>query len=111
VRCTIIKLSAGLFRNNPVAPTPECIRLVRELEEIHGPVRYITLSSLALEHKGTGKPTIYLIPIYPYTHLPIYPYIHLTPTYPCIHLTLTYPYIHLTPTYLIPNTSSLIPHP
>ena len=54
VRSTIIKLqSGGLFVNNPVAPTKECIRMVRSLESIHGEVKYITLSSLALEHKGT----------------------------------------------------------
>ena len=40
--------------NNPVAPTEECIELVRELESKYGPVKYITLSSLALEHKGTA---------------------------------------------------------
>jgi hypothetical protein len=54
VRCTIIKLSeGGLFINNPVAPTPECIEMVRQLEAKHGPVKYITLSTLGLEHKGT----------------------------------------------------------
>jgi hypothetical protein len=54
VRCTIIKLSdGGLFINNPVAPTEECIDMMRELEVKHGAVKYITLSSLALEHKGT----------------------------------------------------------
>ena len=39
--------------NNPVAPTQECIELVRELESKFGPVKFIVLSSLALEHKGT----------------------------------------------------------
>jgi hypothetical protein len=56
VRCTVIKLSngKGLFVNNPVAPTKECIDLVRQIEAEAGcKVRYITLSSLALEHKGT----------------------------------------------------------
>eukprot|EP01038_Epipyxis_sp_PR26KG_P005653 gene5653-7807_t len=54
VRSTIIKLSSGgLFINNPVAPTEECISYVRKLEQVHGPVRFIVLSSLALEHKGT----------------------------------------------------------
>lgn len=55
MRCTIIKLSSGgLFINNPVASTVECIDLVRSLESKHGPVKYIALSSLALEHKGTA---------------------------------------------------------
>ncbi len=35
----------------PVAPTPECVRLVRELEERHGPVRHIVLPTTAVEHK------------------------------------------------------------
>ena len=55
VRCTVIKLkSGGLFVNNPVAPTKECISYVKELEKRFGPVKYITLSSLAIEHKGTA---------------------------------------------------------
>ena len=54
VRSTVIRLSGGgLFVNNPVAPTQECIELMRELESKCGPVKYIVLSSLALEHKGT----------------------------------------------------------
>ena len=54
VRGTIIKLKyGGLFINNPVAPTAECIAIVRKLEAQHGSVKYITLASLALEHKGT----------------------------------------------------------
>jgi hypothetical protein len=60
VRSTIVKLSAkaggGLFVNNPVAPTPECIDYVREIEAKHGPVRVICLSTLAIEHKGTCGP-------------------------------------------------------
>jgi hypothetical protein len=55
VRSTIIKLKdGGLFVNNPVAPTKECIQMVRDIEKIHGKVKYITLASLALEHKGTS---------------------------------------------------------
>ena len=50
VRCTIIKLSSGgLFVNNPVAPTPECIEYVRSIEAKHGPVKYICLSTLGIE--------------------------------------------------------------
>lgn len=44
----------GLFVNNPVAPTEECIDLMRDLESKYGPVKFIVLSSLALEHKGTA---------------------------------------------------------
>lgn len=55
VRSTIIKLKdGGLFINNPVAPTKECIRFVKELEKEHGKVKYITLSTLGVEHKGTS---------------------------------------------------------
>ena len=55
VRATIIRLiGGGLFVNNPVAPTPECIEYMRRLEAEHGDVKYIVLSSLAIEHKGTS---------------------------------------------------------
>lgn len=55
VRCTVIKLKdGGLFVNNPVAPTGEMIDMMRALEKEHGQVKYITLSSLAVEHKGTA---------------------------------------------------------
>ena len=56
VRMTVIKLSngKGLFVNNPVAPTEECIAMMREIEASSGSkVKFITLASLALEHKGT----------------------------------------------------------
>jgi hypothetical protein len=53
IRMTVIRLEAGgLFVYAPVAPTPECIRLVRELEERYGPVKYIVLPTVSgLEHK------------------------------------------------------------
>ena len=54
VRSTIIKLeSGGLWINNPVAPTRECVSIVRELEKSHGKVKHIILSTLGVEHKGT----------------------------------------------------------
>ena len=54
VRSTIVRLQqGGLFINNPVAPTKECIEYVKELEKKYGEsVKYIVLSSLSLEHKG-----------------------------------------------------------
>lgn len=53
VRSTIVKLSqGGLFVYNPVAPTNECIRYIKQLESQHGPVKYIVLGSLGLEHKS-----------------------------------------------------------
>lgn len=53
IRMTVIKLDAGgLLVYAPVAATPECIRLVRELVAQHGEVKYIILpTSSGLEHK------------------------------------------------------------
>ena len=42
-----------LWINNPVAPTGECIELVRSIEAKHGKVKFILLSTLGVEHKGT----------------------------------------------------------
>ncbi|MDB9515695.1 DUF4336 domain-containing protein [Roseofilum reptotaenium CS-1145] len=53
IRMTIIKLSSGgLLVYAPVAPTPECVRLVNELVDLHGDVKYIILPTVSgLEHK------------------------------------------------------------
>jgi Domain of unknown function (DUF4336) len=53
IRMTVIKLeSGGLFVYAPVAPTAECIRLMRELESQHGAVKYIILPTISgIEHK------------------------------------------------------------
>lgn len=53
IRMTVVKLEAGgLLVYAPVAPTPECIRLVKELVAKHGDVKYIILpTSSGLEHK------------------------------------------------------------
>lgn len=53
VRMTVVKLAeGGLLVYSPVAPTGECIGLLRELEAAHGAVKYIVLSTLSgLEHK------------------------------------------------------------
>jgi hypothetical protein len=53
IRMTIARLDdGGLLVYAPVAPTPECIRLVRELEAQHGAVKYIILPTISgLEHK------------------------------------------------------------
>lgn len=53
IRMTVIKLEAGgLLVYAPVAPTPECISLVRELETRHGAVKFIILPTISgLEHK------------------------------------------------------------
>ena len=53
IRMTVIKLHPeGLLVYCPVAPTPECMRLMRSLEAEHGPVRYILMSTTTgIEHK------------------------------------------------------------
>ncbi|MGD1896948.1 MAG: DUF4336 domain-containing protein [Phormidesmis sp.] len=58
IRMTVIKLSAGgLFVFSPVAPTPECVRLVRELEAEHGAVQYVVLPTVTgVEHKYFAGP-------------------------------------------------------
>jgi hypothetical protein len=60
VRATVIKLSTaaggGLLIHNPVAPTDECVELVKRLEARHGPVRHIVLGTLGLEHKAFVGP-------------------------------------------------------
>ncbi len=53
IRMTVVKLAAGgLLVYAPVAPTPECIRLVNELVAEHGDVKYIILPTVSgIEHK------------------------------------------------------------
>lgn len=53
IRMTIVRLDAGgLLVYAPIAPTRECVRLVKELEDVHGEVRYILLPTASgLEHK------------------------------------------------------------
>lgn len=49
IRMTVIKLkSGGLWVHAPIAPTQECIRLVKEL---NCPVQFIILPTFAYEHK------------------------------------------------------------
>ena len=51
-RMTVVALKeGGLFVHSPIAPTKECLRLVGELEDKHGPVKYIVLPTTAVEHK------------------------------------------------------------
>nr|WP_230966162.1 DUF4336 domain-containing protein [Nostoc sp. NZL] len=53
IRMTVVKLEVGgLLVYAPVAPTPECIRLVNELVAEHGSVKYIILPTISgIEHK------------------------------------------------------------
>ncbi|XP_031740816.1 uncharacterized protein LOC101203804 isoform X1 [Cucumis sativus] len=49
IRMTVIKLkSGGLWVHAPIAPTKECIQLLKELD---APVEYIILPTFAYEHK------------------------------------------------------------
>jgi len=57
VRQTVIRLrEGGLWVHNPVAPSGECLRMMRELEAEHGPVKHIVLGTLGLEHKALAGP-------------------------------------------------------
>ena len=58
IRMTVIKLEqGGLLVYAPVAPTPQCIRLLKELVEQHGDVKYIILPTISgLEHKNCVGP-------------------------------------------------------
>ena len=57
VRQTVIRLrEGGLWVHNPVAPTGECLRMMRDLEAEHGPVKHIVLGTLSLEHKALAGP-------------------------------------------------------
>jgi hypothetical protein len=58
VRMTVVRLYPnGLLVYSPVAPTQECIALMRELEQAYGPVKYIILSTVTgIEHKAFAGP-------------------------------------------------------
>lgn len=58
VRMTVIKLKeGGLFVYAPVAPTQECLRLMQELVDKHGPVKYIIMPTASgIEHKAFAGP-------------------------------------------------------
>lgn len=53
IRMTIVKLQGGgLLVYAPVAPTRECIRLVKEIVAEHGDIKYIILPTISgVEHK------------------------------------------------------------
>ena len=58
IRMTVVKLEeGGLLVYAPVAPTPECLRLVQELVAVHGEVKYIIVPTASgLEHKVFAGP-------------------------------------------------------
>jgi hypothetical protein len=53
IRMTVVRLEAGgLLVYAPVAPTPECLRLMQELVDQYGDVKYIVLPTVSgIEHK------------------------------------------------------------
>jgi len=53
IRMTVYRMTSrrGLFVYAPVAPTDECIGLLRELEDQYGEVAHIVLPTVAVEHK------------------------------------------------------------
>lgn len=53
IRMSVVRLqTGGLLVYAPVAPTPECLRLMQELIEQYGDVKYIILPTISgLEHK------------------------------------------------------------
>mmetsp|Transcript_19983 Transcript_19983/g.32507 ORF Transcript_19983/g.32507 Transcript_19983/m.32507 type:complete len:367 (-) Transcript_19983:86-1186(-) len=54
---TVIKMnSGGLFVYAPVAPTEECLSLLQPLIDEYGPIKYIILPSVAVEHKVLAGP-------------------------------------------------------
>ena len=57
IRMTVLRLDAGgLFVYAPVAPTKECLALLQPLIDEYGPVKYIVLPSVAVEHKVNAGP-------------------------------------------------------
>jgi hypothetical protein len=58
IRMTVVRLAAGgLLVYAPVAATPECLRLLQELIEQHGYVKYIILPTASgIEHKNFVGP-------------------------------------------------------
>jgi hypothetical protein len=54
---------ASLWLHNPIAPTPQALGMIRDLEEtLHAKVRHIVLGTVALEHKATFGPFVQYFP-------------------------------------------------
>lgn len=56
IRMTVVRSGDGLLVYAPVAPTKECLKLVKELTDQYGPIKYIILPSVAVEHKVNAGP-------------------------------------------------------
>lgn len=54
VRQVVVRLqTGGLWVYNPVAPTPQLLKMMQRLMDQYGPIQHIVLGSVALEHKAT----------------------------------------------------------
>ena len=63
IRMTVLRLEAGgLLVYGAVAPTGECISILRGLEEKYGSVRYLILPTVAVEHKTFAGPLARQLP-------------------------------------------------
>ena len=63
IRMTVLRLeSGGLLIYGAVAPTDECLSLVRELESKYGAVRFLVLPTVAVEHKTFAGPLAQRLP-------------------------------------------------
>jgi hypothetical protein len=79
IRMTVVKLRDGsLFVHAPVAPTAECLSLLRGLG---APVRYVVLPTSAVEHKA--RPYQRRLPAYPCSSLSRSPQVFLGPFAKC----------------------------
>ncbi|MBD2426811.1 DUF4336 domain-containing protein [Phormidium sp. FACHB-1136] len=104
IRMTVVRLEPrGLLVYAPVAPTTECVRLLRELEDRHGPVRYIILSTVTgIEHKVFVGPFARRFPT---------AQVYVTPNQWSFPLNLPLPWLGLPAdrTQLLPDDSSRLP--
>lgn len=63
IRMTAVRLEGGgLLLYGAVAPTDECLSLLRELEAEYGSVRYMILPTVAVEHKTFAGPLAQKLP-------------------------------------------------
>ncbi|WP_206814213.1 DUF4336 domain-containing protein [Chroococcus sp. FPU101] len=104
IRMTVIKLAqGGLLVYAPVAPTDECIRLVNELVEQHGDIKYIILPTIsAVEHKVFVGPFAYRFPK---------AQVYASPYHWSFPLNLPLSWLGFPPdrTYILPKDSSQVP--
>jgi hypothetical protein len=104
IRMTVVRLEpTGLLVYSPVAPTPQCIDLVRQLENRYGPVKHIILSTVTgIEHKVFVGPFARRFP---------QAQVYVTPNQWSFPLNLPLPWLGLPSdrTQLLPSNSSQVP--